>query len=158
MTERTRVKADIVPFSLEYAQVVRSWIDTEETYKNVCRGKDFPPPDDLVESWQRDSVSSYILLWNRKPVAYGELFNRPLEMAVEITHLIVDRFQRSEGYGVKMLDLLYNRAAGRPNVAKVVLNMYGDCEVTLGCYLKAGFIIEATSSYTVGFRMARMVT
>jgi ribosomal protein S18 acetylase RimI-like enzyme len=158
VTERTQAKADIVPFSMEYAQVVRSWIDSEETYKNLCRGKDYPPPDDIVESWQRDSVSSYILLWQRKLVAYAELFNRPLEMAVEITHLIVDPSKRSEGYGAKMLELLYSRAAERANVAKVVLNLYGDCEITLGCYLKAGFIIEATSSYTVGFRMARMVT
>lgn len=158
MIERTQAKADIVPFSLEYAQVVRSWIDSEETYKNLCRGKDYPPSEDIVESWQRDSVSSFLLLSHRKPVAYGELFNRPLEMAVEITHLIVDTSKRSEGYGVKMLELLYSRAAGRANVAKVVLNLYGDCEITLGCYLKAGFIIEATSSYTVGFRLARMVT
>lgn len=158
MIERTQAKADIVPFTLEYAQVVRSWIDSEETYSNLCRGKDYPPHDDIVESWQRDSVSSYILLSQRKPVAYGELFNRPLEMAVEITHLIVDNSKRSEGYGVKMLNLLYNRATTRANVAKVVLNLYGDCEITLGCYLKAGFIIEATSSYTVGFRLARMVT
>ena len=158
MIERIKAKADIVPFTMEYAQVVRSWIDSEETYKNVCRGKDYPPSEDIVESWQRDSVSSYILLWNRKPVAYGELLNRPLEMAVEITHLIVDPVKRSEGYGTKMLDLLYNRAAARANVAKVVLNLYGDCEITLACYLKAGFVIEATSSYSVGFRMARMVT
>ena len=158
MIERTKAKADIVPYTQEYEQVIRSWIDSEETYINLCRGKDFPPSEDIVESWQRDSVKSYILLWNRRPVAYGELFSRPLEMAVEITHLIVDNSRRSEGYGTKMLDLLYNRAATRANVAKVLLNLYGDCEITLGCYLKAGFVIEATSSYTVGFRMARMVT
>ncbi|MDH3890313.1 MAG: GNAT family N-acetyltransferase [candidate division Zixibacteria bacterium] len=158
MNQRTQAKADIVPFTMEYAPVVRSWIDSEETYKNLCRGKDYPPPEEIVESWQRDAVSSYILLWQRRPVAYGELFNRPLEMAVEITHLIVDPVKRCEGYGTKMLELLYNRAAARANVAKVVLNLYGDSEITLGCYLKAGFVIEATSSYTIGFRMARMVT
>ena len=157
MPERTQAKADIVPYTAEYAQAVRSWIDSEETYHNVCRGKDFPPPDDIIDSWQRDSVKSYILLWQRKPVAYGELFNRPLEMAMEVAHLIVDPFKRSEGYGAKMLDLLYHRAAHRPNVAKVLLNLYGDCTVTLGCYLKAGFVIESASSYTVGLRMVRMV-
>ncbi len=143
---------------MDYARTVRSWIDSEETYKSLCRGKDFPPPEDVIESWQRDSVASYILMWRRRPVAYGELFNRPLEMAVEITHLLVDPVHRSEGYGTKMLELLYNRAASRPNVAKVVLNLYGDDEATLGCYLKAGFVIEATSSYTVGFRMSRVVS
>ncbi len=78
-------------------------------------------------------------------------------MAVEIAHLIVGTYKRSEGYGAKMLDLLYRRAAHRPNVAKVILNLYGDSTVTLGCYLKAGFVIEGTSSYTVGLRMVRMV-
>lgn len=157
MSERIRVKADIVPYTAEYAQTIRSWIDCEETYHNLCRGKDYPPPDDLIESWQRDSVRSYILMWQSRPVAYGELFSRPLEMAVEIAHLIVDPAKRSQGYGTKMLELLFQRAEQRPNVAKVMLNLYGSCAVTLGCYLKAGFIIEGTSSYTVGLRMVRMV-
>lgn len=156
MSEHIRVKADIVPYSPEYSQTVRSWIDCEETYQNLCRGKDYPPPDEIIDSWQRDSVKSYLLMWQSKPVAYGELFSRPLEMAVEIAHLLVDPYKRSEGYGTKMLELLYLRAEQRPNVAKVILNLYGNCTVTLGCYLKAGFVIEGTSSYTVGLRMVRM--
>jgi ribosomal protein S18 acetylase RimI-like enzyme len=155
--EPTRIKADIVPYSAEYSSLVRSWIESPETYKNVCRGQEFPPPEDIVDSWQRQGVSSFTLFSQRRPVAYGELWPRPLEMAVEIAHLLVDPYKRSQGYGSKMLELLYQRAAQRRGVAKVVLNLYGDDEVALGCYLKAGFELVGTSSYTVGLRMVRMV-
>ncbi len=156
--EPARAKADIIPYSAEYSGQVRSWIESEETYRDVCRGQEFPPPDDIIDSWQRSGMASHLLFSRSKPVAYGELWERPLEMAVEIAHLIVDPFKRTCGYGVKMLELLYQRAAHRENVAKVVLNLYGENEIALGCYLKAGFEIVGTSSYTVGLRMVRMVT
>lgn len=157
MSEPTRVKADIVPYTPEYAGLVRSWIDSNETYHDLCRGLDFPPPEDIIDSWQHSGVSSYLLFSQRKPVAYGELWKRPLEMAVEITHLIVEPVNRSRGYGTKMLELLYERAAQRSSVAKVILNLYGENEVALGCYLKAGFKLVGVSSHTVGLRMIRMV-
>ena len=157
MSEPTRIKADIIPFSLEYASLVRSWIDSEETYFNVCRGKEFPPPDEIVETWQRQGVSSYLLVSENKPIAYGELWRRPLEMAMEICHVIVDPYKRSRGYGTKILTLLYDRAAQQPDLAKVVINLYSDDEIALGCYLKAGFSLAGTSNYTVGLKMLRMV-
>ncbi len=157
MSESTRVKADIVPYTSEYSKVVLSWIDTEETYKNVCRGTNFPPPDDLVDSWQREGISSYLLFSTGKPVAYGELWNRPLELAIEIAHLIVAPYKRSRGYGTKMLELLYQRAAQRPNITKVILNFFDGDEIALGCYLKAGFELESTTRTTSGLRMVRLV-
>lgn len=157
MTEPTGVKADIVPYTEEYADVVRSWIESEETYFNVCRGKDFPPPEDIVGSWQREGTSSYILFANRQPVAYGELWPRPAERAVEITHVLVDPYKRQEGYGTKILQLLYERAAARPHIIKVVVNLYNDSEAALGTYVKAGFELYGTSPHTMGLRMVRMV-
>jgi ribosomal protein S18 acetylase RimI-like enzyme len=157
VSEPTRVKADIVPYTAEYSKVVLSWIDSEETYRNLCRGTVFPPTDDLVDSWQREGISSYLLLAFGKPVAYGELWERPLELAVEIAHLIVAPFNRFQGYGTKMLELLYQRAAQRRNVAKVILNFFSGDEVALGCYLKAGFELVSTTNYVAGLRMERMV-
>lgn len=157
MSEPTHVKADIVPYTAEYSRVVLSWIDSEQTYRKVCRATDFPPPDDLVDSWQRGGVSAYLLFSAGKPVAYGELWDKPLEMAIEIAHLIVDPYKRSRGYGTKMLGLLHQRAAQRPNVVKVILNLFGGDEVALGCYLKAGFDLVGTTTYLNGLRMVRMV-
>ena len=157
MDEPIKVKADLIPYAHEYASDVLSWIDSEEVYKDVCRGQDWPPPKDLVESWQRKNVVSYLLFSERQPVAYGELWNRPLEMAVEVAHLIVAPAKRSMGYGTKMLEELYNRAAARPDVAKVLLNLYSENEVALSCYLKAGFELIGTSSYITGLKMVRMV-
>ncbi len=157
MNQPTRVKADIVPYTAEYSRVVLSWIDSEETYRNLCRGTEFPPADDLVDSWQRDGVTSYLLFASGKSVAYGELWERPLELAVEIAHLIVAPFKRSQGYGTKMLELLYQRAAQRQNVAKVILNFSSGDEVALGCYLKAGFELVSTTDYAAGLRMERVV-
>ena len=157
MNEPTRVKADIVPYSREYERDVLSWIECEETLNALTKGKEFPPQDDLIESWQRKGVQSYLLFSSGKPVAYAELWERPAEMAREIAHLLVAPSQRSRGYGVKMLQLLFERASQLPDVAKVVLNLYSEDEVALGCYLKAGFELAGASSYTMGLRMVRMV-
>jgi RimJ/RimL family protein N-acetyltransferase len=157
MTEPTRVKADIVPYTREYSRIVLSWIDSEETYRNLCRGTQFPPSDDLVDSWQRDGVSSYLLFAAGTPIAYGELWSRPLEMAMEIAHLIVAPGHRSRGYGTKMLELLFQRAAEQPNVTRVILNFFSGDEVALGCYLKAGFELVGTARHTAGLRMERLV-
>jgi ribosomal protein S18 acetylase RimI-like enzyme len=157
LNEFTRVKADVVPYTAEYSRVVLSWIDSEETYRNLCRSTEFPPPDDLVDSWQREGVSSYLLFAEGKPVAYGELWEKPLETAIEIAHLIVDPYKRSRGFGTKLLKLLYERAAQRPNVVKVILNLFSSDEIALGCYLKAGFELVGITSYATGLRMVRMV-
>ncbi len=157
MSEPTRVKADIIPYAAEYSQLVRSWIDSEETFRNVCRGTEFPPPDDIIDSWQRAELAAYLLSSDGKPVAYGELWERKMERAVEIAHLIVDPYKRSRGYGTKMLELLYNRAAARPGITKVLINLYADSEEALGCFLKAGFELTGTARHVQGLQMMRVV-
>lgn len=157
MADPTRIKADIVPYTAEYSAQVRTWINTEKIYYYVCRGKDFPPPEEIVDSWQRKDVSSFILFSENKPVAYGELWARPMERAIEIAHLIVDPYRRSKGFGTKMLGLLYNRAATRAEVTKVLINLYNDSTVALGCYLSAGFELVGTANYTMGLRMVKLV-
>ena len=158
MTDPIRIKADVIPYTPEYSRDVLSWIDSEEAHRDICRGEGFPPPDDLIDSWQRSEVSSYLLFAQNRPVAYGELWSRPLELAVEIAHLVVHPQKRGRGYGTKMLDLLFQRAAQRSNVAKVILTLHTANEVTLGCYLKAGFDLVGTAGHRSGLRMVRMVT
>jgi RimJ/RimL family protein N-acetyltransferase len=157
ISEPTHVKADIIPYSAEYSSVVRSWVESEETYFNVCRGKEFPPPDELVDSWQRSDVSAFLLFSDNRPVAYGELWTRPNERSLEINHLLVDPYKRLQGYGTKMLELLFQRGAERQNVARVVVNLYNDSEAALGCYLKAGFELLSTATHTLGLKMVRLV-
>lgn len=157
MTEPQQIKADLVPYSEEYGEKVRGWIESEETYLLVCRGRNFPPPDDIVKSWQRDGVRSYLLFSEGKPVAYGELWERPNELAVEIGHLLVDQYKRFEGVGSKMLELLYNRAAARSDVAKVIARIFNENEPMLGSLLKSGFEISATNSYSDGLRLVKMI-
>jgi ribosomal protein S18 acetylase RimI-like enzyme len=157
MDDHIQVKADLVPYTSEYAAVVRSWIESEETYQLVCRGINFPPPDDVVESWQRQGVKSYLLISHRKPIAYGELWERKAEQAVEVAHVIVDTYQRSHGFGTKLLQLLYNRAADMPGVLRVLVNLYHDDSEVLGCFLKAGFEITGTATHVEGLRLVRVV-
>jgi ribosomal protein S18 acetylase RimI-like enzyme len=157
MDDSTQVKADLIPYSSEYAGIVRSWIECEETYKLVCRGVNFPPPDEVIDSWQRKGVISFLLISNNKPVGYGELWERKAEHAVELSHILVDTYQRSHGYGTKLLRLLYNRAAQRPGVNKVLINLYNDSAEVLGCYLKAGFELAGTATHIEGLKLVRMV-
>lgn len=157
MSEPISAKADLIPYSEEYSSQVRSWIESEETYFLVCRGREFPPPEDIVDSWQRPDVSSFLLFSDRRPIAYGELWNRPNERAVEIAHLIVDPYRRGEGLGTKMLTLLYQRAAERKNVVKVLINLYNDNEIALRCYTDAGFELIGTATHTMGLKMVRIV-
>ena len=158
MSDPTQVRADIVRFTPEYASTVRSWIESEETYESLCRGQQYPPPEDLVANWQRANVASYLLFAESRPVAYGELWSRPQEMAVEIAHLLVDPPRRSNGFGAKMLLLLFERAAQRRDVSQVIANLHTTDEEVLGCFLKAGFELVGTSPHTLGMRMIRQVT
>ena len=157
MSDPTQVKADLIPYTDEYAEIVRGWIETEETYQFVCRGKNFPPPDEIVKIWQREGVASYLLSSGGKPVAYGELWNRPKEMAVEVAHVLVEPYSRYEGYGTKMVNLLFARGADRSDVAKVLANVYNDNEIGLACLLKAQFELVSTTNFGGGLRMVRMV-
>ena len=158
MEEPTQqVKADLVPYTSEYAGIVRSWMETEETYKLVCRGTNYPPPDDIVDSWQRQGVTSYLLISGRKPVAYGEIWDRKAEQAVEIAHVIVETYKRSQGIGTKLLELLFNRASQRAGITRVLINLYNDSTEVLGCCLKAGFEIQGTATHVEGLKLAREV-
>jgi ribosomal protein S18 acetylase RimI-like enzyme len=157
MSEPTRAKADIVPYTSEYSTTVRSWINSEETYDLVCRGINYPPPEDVVDSWQRKGVRSFLLYSHNRPVAYGELWERQVEQALEVAHLLVDPMRRGEGFGSKMAELLYERAAATPGIARVLVNLYHEDEEVLGCLLKAGFEIVGTSEHIEGLRMMRLV-
>jgi hypothetical protein len=59
------------------------------------------------------------------------------------------------GFGTNSC-LLYQQAAVRRDVGKVVINLYNDSEIALGCYLKAGFELVGTATHTMGLRMARI--
>jgi ribosomal protein S18 acetylase RimI-like enzyme len=158
MDERlTRVKADIVPYTAEYSRTVLSWIDDEETLENLSRDIDYPPPEDLIESWQREGISSYLLMSDGKPVAYGEIWPRPLLLAVEIAHLLVDPVMRGRGLGTKMVNMLFDRGAQRPGVAKVMITFHSGDEAVLGCYVKAGFELVSLGNAEQGLRMERAV-
>jgi len=151
------MRADLIPYSDEYGEYVRKWIDTDETFKFVCRGTDFPPPETIIKTWQRSTVKSYLLIDSGKPVAYGELWRREEEMAFEIGHILVDQYKRSQGYGTKIVELLYQRAASRSDIAKVIIKLFHENPIALGCFMKCGFEITGTTSYTAGLRMIRFV-
>jgi len=155
--EPTQAKADLIPNAGDYDDVVRSWIESEETLAFVCRQKKYPPEENIVKTWQRQGVVSYLLFSEGKPVAYGELWNRPMEMAVEIAHVLLDPYKRSRGFGTKIVTLLYNRAAARTDIAKVIVNIYGENEIALGCFIKAGFELVSRTPIDSGLRMVRMV-
>lgn len=158
MPERTsQAKADIVGYTEENSLAVRSWINSEETWEALAPGREYPPPENVVESWQTTKVSSYLLMSANKIVAYGELCDKPQRLAVEISHLLVDPFERGKGFGTKMVELLYHRAARRPGVSQVLINLLGESQEELGCYVNAGFEIVGTTSHTTGLRLIRVV-
>lgn len=157
MSDLPKVKADIIPYSPEYSRDVRSWINCAETYKAVCRGTEYPPPEDIVDSWQRSEVSSYLLFASGKPIAYAELWERKMDLAIEIAHLIVDPSKRSQGFGTKMAQLMYERGCQKKNVIKVLVSLFGESTDALGCFTKAGFEIIGTANYTSGLKLVKMI-
>ncbi len=157
MTDSKAIKADIVPYNSGHSSLVHSWIDNETCHYNVCLGRGFPPPENLVESWQRDSVKSYLMMISGDPVAYGELWDKPFEMAVEIAHLLVDPAKRSRGYGARMLELIFEKASQRKDVASVQLNLFVQSKAALNCYLSAGFELIGAANYATGLKMIRMI-
>ncbi len=157
MSDSHKIKADLIPFASEYSRDVRSWIDSEQTLFDLCRSKDFPPSSKIVDTWQKKDISSYLLISENKPIAYGELWMRKIEREIEITHLLVNPFKRSRGLGSKMVSLLYERASHYPGIIKVVLHLHSENEDALGCYLNAGFELVSTTLGVPGLRMIRLV-
>lgn len=155
MTEPTHAQADLVPFTGEYAPRVMLWVDSEETYRNLCGEMPYPPNEDLVETWQRPDVTSFLLFANHQPVAYAELWDVAIEKGVEVVHLVVDPARRGRGYGTLMLNLLAERAASRRGVRIAIVNFFHGDETVLGCYLKAGFELVGTQPVGDGLRMER---
>ena len=58
---------------------------------------------------------------------------------------------------LRLVQQLYDRAAARGSVTKVLVNLYSDNTIALGCYVKAGFELISTAIYTVGLRLVRLV-
>ena len=158
MTNKITTKADLVPYTEDFLTTVHSWIDSEETYQFVCRGKDFPPDSNIVKTWQRKGIHSYLLFADGKPIAYGELWERPNELAVELGHILVAPAKRDKGFGKKIIELLFNRAASRDDVAKVIVRLYHEDEIILRALVAEQFEISGTNTYTEGLRLVRMIT
>jgi len=157
VSDSHKIKADLIPYASEYSRDVRSWIDSEETLFDLCRSKEYPPPTGIVSSWQKNDISSYLLISENKPVAYGELWHRKMEREIEITHLLVDPYKRSRGLGTKMVRLLYERASQYPSIIKVVLHLHSENQDALSCYLNAGFELVSTTMGLPGLRMIKIV-
>lgn len=157
MADPTRARAELVPYAPEFASTVRSWIDSDETYHFVCRGSGFPPPEDVVDSWQRQGVNSYVLTADRQPVAYAELWDRANEQAVEIAHVLVAPFRRGEGFGTRMVKLLTGKVENRADISKLLAILYTDNETALACLLGAGFELVGTTNYAQGLRLVRII-
>ncbi|MGH8015825.1 MAG: GNAT family N-acetyltransferase [Candidatus Zixiibacteriota bacterium] len=157
MSSSKIIKADLVPFTLNQSDLVLSWIDNEKCYFDLCLGKGYPPPLDLVESWQKDGVKSYLLYAQSQPVGYAEFWERPFELAVEIAHLLVDPAKRFQGYGTRMVELLFENACERTDIASVHLNLFVQNKAALNCYLKAGFELVGAANYATGLKMIRML-
>lgn len=157
MSEPTRVKADIVPYTAEYAATVQGWIDSEETFRALGGHEEYPPADDLVASWQTEQRTSHLLFSNNRPIAFAQLWDHPLEMAVEIEHLLVKPDMRNHGVGSRMLVLLYEFASRWRGLAKVIAHVPQDQPAALACCLKAGFSMEGMSSFKNSIRMLRLV-
>lgn len=155
--EPIEIKADLIPYADEYAETIHSWIESEETFKFVTRGVGYPPSNQIVKTWQREGMTSHVLLSNQKPIAYGELWDRPNELATEIAHLIVDPIHRGEGYGVKLIKLLYERVVTRGNVIKVTAVVHHENDLALSCFVKAGFELSGTTKFTKSIKMIRLV-
>ncbi|MCB2231791.1 GNAT family N-acetyltransferase [bacterium] len=157
MSDQTRVKADIVRYTAEYARTVHSWIDSEETATNLEIDTDYPPLEEVIEGWQQENMVSYLLLSGSGPVAYAELWYRPAELAIQVRRLLVAPKYRENGFGCKMLLLLCEIAGRRKEVAKVYLTVNWDNRTALGCYLKAGFTVAGTTHDKPGLYLTRLV-
>jgi RimJ/RimL family protein N-acetyltransferase len=157
MTEQKIIKADLIPYTSMYSDLVRSWIDSEECHYSLCLGKGFPPPHDIVESWQKEGIKSYLMYFENKPVAYAEFWDKPFDLAVEIAHLLVEPARRSQGYGTRMLELMFDKATERNDIASVHLNLFVQNKAALNCYLKAGFELVGAANYATGLKMIRML-
>jgi GNAT superfamily N-acetyltransferase len=156
MADDTKQKADIIPYTAEFSGIVRGWIDSARTARNLGILDGYPPDDSIPERWQKSGVHGFILITGGVPVAYADVVERPPLLAVEFMHVLVEPSVRNQGYGSLMLNLLYDRVAHRREIAKVIINLEGDNKAALGCYFRAGFELAAANQYVAGLTLVRL--
>lgn len=149
--------ADIIPYTDHHAALVRSWIDSERTWRHLGGRGPWPPSDDLISGRQLNDMKAFLLLAQREPVAYAELWPRRAQLALEVRFLLVAPKRRNQGMGSRMLGLLWEEAGQRRGVARVILRLDDGDRSVLGCYLRAGFQISSTSA-EAGLLLEKMIT
>ncbi len=156
MSDESKLKADIIPYTAEFSGIVRGWIDTARTARNLGILDGFPPDESIPERWQKQHVQGFMLITSGAPVAYAEIVERPALLAVEFLHLLVEPSVRNQGYGSLMLNLLFDRVVHRREIAKVIINLEGDNKAALGCYFRAGFELAGANQYVTGLTLVRL--
>lgn len=131
-------KSELVQFSAEYTDRVLSWPAAARELKWWFGLTGDPLSDRPVFlKWQaEDGNSSYLLLENDVPVAYGELWLEPGE--AELAHLMVDPARQRQGHGIRLVQELTALAARHPQT-DVFLRVHPDNTIALGCYARAGY-------------------
>ncbi len=157
MSALSRVQTYLAPYEPPYASVVRGWLDSLATVTAVCRSETWPVEEDIVDSWQRDNVTGWLLFDDRQARAYGELWPRPKESAIEIAHLLVDPALRRRGLGRELLRRLSARAEEDPSVDRVLINIYTDNEAALGLAMASGFELMGTNKYVEGLQLVKLL-
>ncbi len=103
-------------------------------------------------------MSSYLLLKTDKPIAYAELWSRPAEMGAEIKRLLVDPSRREEGFGRKMLDLVFDRATRKPGVVRLTCIIGSVDREVVACFISAGFELVAPGVNQLGLKLEKIVS
>lgn len=97
------------------------------------------PGVEVFKSWHADpDVHPYVLLYEGRPVAYGEIWADPVEQEIELARLIVAPAKRGQGLGQHFVGELLSRSIPF-GFSRAYVRVAPDNLTAIGCYRKAGF-------------------
>ena len=129
----------LIAFDDTYARAILTWP------RNRCElsfwaSLDDRPDVSVFSDWHADEdVSAFVLLEERTPVAYGEIWREREERSVELARILVSPTRRRCGIGSRLIRLLMRRGAFAELEAFWV-RVVPENQAALGCYASLGFV------------------
>ncbi len=138
----------IKPYNFDNADIILSWIPTEEAFFLWCadRFKDFPLSSDAFNNqlYNNDTYNGFVAVDEDEII--GHLFTQHLENnKYKFGLIIVDSSKRGKGYGKKMLIEALNYAKTEYGAKSVVLSVFDTNISAYNCYINLGF--KETGNY-----------
>jgi RimJ/RimL family protein N-acetyltransferase len=128
------------PATLDDVPVIAELSPSAEDMRQTAPREMAPLDAEMVTQWLRERGSGFVLEYDGRIVAYGELNENSEERASYwIGHVMVHPRRRGSGFGRNLVGALLKHAMESLNAREVRISAFDDNPAALKCYRACGF-------------------